>query len=137
MNESDVERVMAYPRTMICTDSSVAGNNSVYHPRLRASFPRAIGVYCRERGVVPLVEMIRKITSLPADVYGLRSKGIIREGYDADICIFDYEKIIDKATYAEPSNRCEGLCYVIISGEIACVDAVYTGAGTGRAIRRN
>ena len=49
----------------------------------------------------------------------------------------DYEKIIDKATYAEPSNRCEGLCYVIISGEIACVDAVYTGAGTGRAIRRN
>ncbi len=137
MNESDVERVMAYPRTMICTDSSVAGNNSVYHPRLRASFPRAIGEYCRERGVVPLVEMIRKITSLPADVYGLEGKGIIREGYDADICIFDFEKIIDKATYAEPANRCEGLDYVIISGEIACAHAVYIGAASGKAIRRN
>lgn len=136
MNESDVERVMAYPRSMICTDSSVAGNNSVYHPRLRASFPRAIGEYCRERGVVPLVEMIRKITSLPADVYGLEGKSIIREGYDADICIFDFDKIIDKATYAEPTKGCEGLNYVIISGEIACVDAVYTGAGSGKAIRR-
>ncbi|MBQ2715505.1 MAG: D-aminoacylase [Clostridia bacterium] len=136
MNESDVERVMAYPRSMICTDSSVARNNSVYHPRLRASFPRAIGEYCRNRGVVPLAEMIRKITSLPAHVYGLEGKGIIREGYDADICIFDSDKIIDKATYEEPTNRCEGLSYVIISGEIASVDAVYTGSGSGRAIRR-
>lgn len=136
MNESDVERVMAYPRSMICTDSSVARNNSVYHPRLRASFPRAIGEYCRNRGVVPLVEMIRKITSLPANVYGLEGKGIIREGYDADICIFDFDKIIDKATYAEPTNKCEGLGYVIISGEIACAHAVYTGSGSGKAIRR-
>ena len=137
MNESDVERVMRYPRSMICTDSSVAGKNAMFHPRLRASFPRAIGTYCRERGVVPLVEMIRKITSQPAAVYGLEGKGIIREGYDADICIFDFDKIIDKATYAEPTKGCEGLNYVIIAGKIACVDAVYTGAGTGKAIRRN
>ena len=136
MNESDVERVMAYPRSMICTDSSVAGKNAMYHPRLRASFPRALGVYCRERGVVTLPEMIRKMTSQPAYVYGLEGKGIIREGYDADICIFDFDKIIDKATYAEPTKRCEGLDYVIIAGEIACVDAVYTGVGSGKAIRR-
>ena len=80
--------------------------------------------------------MIRKITSQPAAVYGLEGKGIIREGYDADICIFDYEKIIDRATYSEPTKKCEGLYYVIISGEIACIDAVYVGAGSGKAIRR-
>jgi N-acyl-D-amino-acid deacylase len=136
MNECDVERVMKYPRSMICTDSSVACKNTVYHPRLRASFPRAIGEYCRERGVLPLPEMIRKITSQPAHVYGLEGKGIIREGYDADICIFDFDKIIDKATYSEPTSKCEGLDYVIISGEIACVDAVYTGVGSAKAIRR-
>jgi N-acyl-D-amino-acid deacylase len=136
MNESDVERVMAYPRSMICTDSSVAGNNSVYHPRLRASFPRAIGEYCRERGVVPLVEMIRKITSLPADVYGLEGKGIIREGYDADICIFDAEKIIDNATYNEPWHRADGLNRVIVDGQIAAENAVATGACGGKVLIR-
>ena len=136
MNEEDVERVIAYPRSMICTDSSVARNNTVYHPRLRAAFPRAISKYCRERGVVSLVEMIRKITSLPASVYGFEGKGIIKEGYDADICIFDFEKLTDCATFTQPTLKAEGLNYVIIGGTIACVDAVYTEAGSGKAIRR-
>ncbi len=136
MNEADVERVIAYPRAMICTDSSVTKKNTVYHPRLRAAFPRAISRYCRERGVVSLVEMIRKITSLPASVYDLKNKGIIKVGYDADICIFDFEKLVDCATFEQPTLKAEGLDYVIIGGKIACVDAVYTDAGSGKAIRR-
>jgi N-acyl-D-amino-acid deacylase len=136
MNESDVERVIAYPRAMICTDSSVARNATIYHPRLRAAFPRAIGEYCRKRGVVSLPEMIRKITSLPASVYGFDGKGLIREGYDADICIFDSEKLIDRATFTEPTHKAEGLNYVIIAGKVACEDAVYIGAASGKAIRR-
>jgi N-acyl-D-amino-acid deacylase len=136
MNEADVERVIAYPRAMICTDSSVTKNNTVYHPRLRAAFPRAISRYCRERGVVSLVEMIRKITSLPASVYDLKNKGIIKVGYDADICIFDFEKLVDCATFEQPTLKAEGLDYVIIGGKIACVDAVYTDVGSGKAIRR-
>ena len=74
---------------MICTDSGVAGAASIYHPRLRGSFPRAIARYSREMNVVSLPEMIRKMTSLPAHVYGLKTKGLVKEGMDADIIVFD------------------------------------------------
>ena len=127
MNEDDVATVMAHPRAMICTDSSVAKNATCYHPRLRASFPRAIRRFVRELGVVSLPEMIRKMTSLPAYVYNLEGKGEIKPGYDADICIFDYEKITDRADYATPGLRAEGLNYVIAGGKIIAKDAVYTG----------
>ena len=112
---------------MICTDSSVAKNAAAYHPRLRASFPRAIRRFVRELGVVSLPEMIRKMTSLPAYVYNLEGKGEIKLGYDADICIFDYEKLTDRADYATPGLRAEGLNYVIAGGKIIAKDAIYTG----------
>ena len=136
MCEEDVERVIAHPRSMICTDSSVAKGSSKYHPRLRAAFPRAIAKYVRERGVVTLPEMIRKMTSLPAHVYGLQGKGLIKEGYDADLCIFDYERLQDKATFVDPSLRSEGLNYVIISGKVVCRDAVYNGTRAGKVIKK-
>ena len=136
MDEADVEYVMAWERTMICTDSSVAGNNQFYHPRLRGSFPRVLGRYVRERKVVGLPEMIRKMTSLPAQVYDLQGKGYIREGFDADICIFDPETIVDRATYTEPTHRAEGLHYVIVGGEIAAENAVATGKTAGKLLRR-
>ena len=136
MDEADVEHVMAWERTMICTDSSVAGNNQFYHPRLRGSFPRVLGRYVRERKVVSLPEMIRKMTSLPAAVYGLEGKGFVREGYDADLCVFDPETIIDKATYIEPNHRAEGLRYVIVGGEVAAENAVSTGVTKGKVLLR-
>jgi len=136
MCEEDIETVMKYERAMICTDSSVAKNNKVYHPRLRATFPRVLGRYVRERKVVTLPEMIRKITSMPASVYGLNSKGLIREGFDADICIFDSEKIIDKAEFTACHKRCEGLNYVILNGETVAENAVFNGKKMGRFIFR-
>ena len=136
MCEEDVETVMAYPRAMICTDSGVARDMKVYHPRLRGTFPRALGRYVRERGVVSLPEMIRKMTSMPAAVYELSGKGLIREGYDADICIFDADKIIDHAEYTDCHKRAEGLNYVILGGEVVVVDAVYNGKRMGKVILR-
>ncbi len=133
--EQDIERVIAYPRTMICTDSGVAGDNKVYHPRLRASFPRALAKYVRERGVVTLPEMIRKITAMPAAVYGLASKGILREGMDADICVFDPEKIQDHATFADCRARATGLAYVLVGGEVVVRDAASNGKRVGRVLR--
>ncbi len=127
MCEEDVEAVMKHPRAMICSDSAVAANSCVYHPRLRASFPRALGRYARERGVVTLAEMIRKMTSLPASVYGLKTKGKIAEGMDADICIFDAERIIDKADFVNFSENNEGIKYVIIAGKIVLRDGIYNG----------
>ena len=136
MCEDDVEAVIKHPRAMICTDSSVAKGNAAYHPRQRGSFPRALGRYVRKKGVVPLAEMIRKCTSMPASVYGLKSKGLLKEGYDADICIFNAERIIDRADYSDSTKRCEGLDYVILGGEAVAKNAVYTGLKKGGFIKK-
>lgn len=137
MCEEDVETVIAHPRVMICTDSGVAPNTSSYHPRLRASFPRALARYVRERGVTTLPEMIRKMTAMPAAVYGFKSKGLLREGFDADICIFDPDIIADRAEYTNPHLRAEGLDYVIVGGKIAAVNAVATGELGGTMLYRD
>lgn len=137
MCEEDIETVISHPRAMICTDSGVAGNSKTYHPRLRGSFPRVLGRYVRERKVVPLPEMIRKMTSLPAAVYELKGKGLIQEGMDADICIFDSERIKDNADYNACGKRAEGLNYVIINGEIVAENAVHNGKRPSRVILKN
>ncbi len=136
MCETDVEHVMSWERAMIGTDSSVVKNTPYYHPRLRGTFPRVLGRYVRERSVVPLPEMIRKMTSLPAFVYGLSGKGYVREGYDADLCIFDPDTIIDQASFTDPSQRAKGLNWVIVAGKIAAENAVYTGERNGMVLLR-
>ena len=134
MCEDDVETVLRHPRAMICTDSGVARHLTVYHPRLRGTFPRVLGRYVRERGVTTLQEMIRKMTAMPAMVYGLKGKGLLVEGFDADICIFDADTIIDRAEYVDCTKRAEGLNYVLVGGEIVAENAVYTGALPGKML---
>lgn len=136
MCEEDIETVLAHPRAMIGTDAGVAGVQKVYHPRLRGTFPRVLGRYVRERGVTTLPEMVRKMTSMPAAVYGLKRKGLLWEGFDGDICIFDPDRIIDRAEYTDCGKRAEGLNYVILGGEIVVEDAVYNGKRNGRVILR-
>jgi N-acyl-D-amino-acid deacylase len=136
MCEDDVMTVIKHPRAMVCTDSSVAKNSKVYHPRLRGTFPRAIRKYAREEKILSLAELIRKMTSLPAHVYGLKTKGLIAEGYDADLCIFDFDKLTDKADYTNCEARAEGLCYVICGGEIIAENAICTGKTPGKLLRR-
>ena len=138
MGDEDVETVIAHPRLMICTDSGVTvPATTMYHPRLRGSFPRALGRYVREKGVVSLPEMIRKMTAMPAAVYGFQTKGLLREGLDADICIFDPETIIDRAEFTNPHLHAEGLDYVIVGGKIAAENAVATGELGGTMLYRN
>ena len=127
MCEEDVERVLSYERSMICTDSAAACGSTSYHPRLRASFVRALSRYVRERGTLTLPEMIRKMTSLPAQVYGLREKGILAPGYDADLCIFDAARIRDCADFTHCTDKNEGLSYVLVGGEIVVTDGVHNG----------
>ena len=138
MCEEDVETVISHPRVMICTDSGVTtAASTMYHPRLRGSFPRALGRYVREKGVVSLPEMIRKMTAMPCAVYGLKSKGLVWEGFDADLCIFDPNTIIDRANFTNPHLHAEGLDYVIVGGKIAAVNAVATGEKGGRFLYRD
>jgi len=137
MCEEDVETVISHPRTMICTDSGVDIKGGNHHPRVKGSFPRALARYVREKGVVSLPEMIRKMTAMPAAVYGLKSKGLVWEGFDADLCIFDPNTIKDHADFRDPTQRCEGLYYVIVGGKIAAINAVATGELGGRMLYRN
>lgn len=136
MCEEDVEYVISHPRAMPCTDSASAGNSTHYHPRLRASFPRMLGRYVRERAVVPLPEMIRKMTSLPAHVYGLAGKGTIAEGMDADLCIFNADTIVDQADFKNFSLPNQGLEYVIVDGKIVVENGKYNGTRAAKVIRR-
>lgn len=136
MREEDVERVLSWERSMVCTDSGVAGSRTFYHPRLRGSFPRVLGRYVRERNVTSLPEMIRKMTSLPAYVYGLEGKGYLRVGMDADICVFDPATILDHADYMEPTLGAEGLKWVIVNGQIAAENAQATGVAAGKVLLR-
>ena len=136
MSPEDVAYVIAHPRAMICTDASVAGHTEHYHPRLRAAFPRALGRYAGETGVVSVPEMIRKMTSMPAHVYGLDTKGRIAEGMNADLCIFDSKTICDRATYQHCSLNNEGLAYVIIDGKIVLEQGIYNGIRAGKVFRR-
>lgn len=136
MCEEDVATVVGHPRAMIGTDGVGYGKGKIFHPRAVASFPRVLGKYVREEKVTTLPEMIRKITSMPAEVYGLKTKGVIKEGYDADICVFDADKIIDKVDYINCEEKAEGLNYVIVGGEIAVKDATATGIRAGRILRR-
>jgi len=135
--EPDVAQVLAHPSVMACTDAGVIGPNTVgYHPRLRGSFPKILGRFVRELQVTSLPEMVRKMTSLPAQVYGFTTKGLLKEGMDADICVFDPDKIMDRADYTDPSGHAEGLSYVIVGGKVAAINAVATGELGGKVMYR-
>ena len=137
MCEEDVEEVMAYPRTMIGTDGLWYPDTFGAHPRAFASFPRVLGHYVRERKVVSFEEAIRKMTSMPAALYGLTGKGLIRAGYDADLCLLDPDTIIDAANYKDWNARCPGLKYVFVAGEPVVTDSVHDGRLLGKALLRS
>ena len=136
MSEDDLKRVMQYRRTMVGTDGMWYPGCGGCHPRSIGTFPRVLGRYVREKQYITLPEAIRRMTSLPAQVYGLKDKGLIVKGYDADMVLFDADKIIDRADYGAFRTRCEGLNYVIVGGKTAAENAVFTGAKAGRIIRR-
>ena len=134
ISEDDIRTVLKHPRAMVCTDSGVAAGKDTYHPRLRGSFPRVLGRFVRQDQVTSLPEMIRKITSLPAMVYGLPTKGRIAEGMDADLCIFDAETILDGSDFTHCSDANLGLAYVLIAGKVVLEDNVYNGTRAASVI---
>ncbi len=131
MSEEDVRTVMQSPLQMVCTDGIVLGKP---HPRAYGSFPRVLGRYARE-GVISLEEAVRKMTSLPAQAFGLHDRGLLRPGMCADITIFDPNTIIDKATYKDPIQFPEGIEYVIVNGTVTVYKGEHTGIRGGRVLR--
>ncbi|NLY85872.1 MAG: amidohydrolase family protein, partial [Tissierellia bacterium] len=111
-------------------------NRGQGHPRAAGTFPRVIGKYVRDEGKLDLLDQLKKMTKLPAKRLKLENKGELREGMDADIVIFDYDKIIDCATFQNPTEKPKGIEYVIINGKIALEKGSVLNNRLGRAIRR-
>jgi N-acyl-D-aspartate/D-glutamate deacylase len=97
--------------------------------------PRVLGEYVRARGIIPLEEAIRRMTSLPCDRFGLAARGRIAEGNWADLVLFDPATVRDLATYKDPKQEPVGIKMVVVNGAVAYEDGRHTGAGAGRMLR--
>ena len=137
MREADVSYLMSDPLCMFGSDALYVPGLNMTHPRSIGTFPCILRRAVREERSISLAEAVRKLTSLPAEVYGLRGKGLIRPGMDADLVLFDAERITDHATYAEPLLPNEGICRVYVDGVCAVRDDQYTGAMVGTLLRRS
>lgn len=135
MDEADVRRIMAAPFTMIGSDGMPPFGDARVHPRFYGTFPRVLGRYVRERDVLTLEDAIRKMTSLPAQTYGLRGKGLLRPGFDADLVVFDPDRIMDGATFDQPARSPEGIDYVLVGGQVAASGGRCTDQRNGRVLR--
>jgi N-acyl-D-aspartate/D-glutamate deacylase len=106
------------------------------HPRNFGTFPRVLGVYVRERGLLRLEDAVRKMTSLNAAKLGLTDRGLLRPGMAADVTAFAPDRVIDRSTYTDPFHYGEGIEYVAVNGTLVLDAGKPTGAKPGRALRR-
>lgn len=132
MSDEDVERIMKHSSTSIGSDG-IPGRGKV-HPRLFGAFPRLLGLYAREKRLFPLEEAVHRMTSLPAGTLGLKDRGLIKEGYKADIVIFNPDTVKDTATYSEPRRHPEGISHIFVNGRPVIIDGILGGERPGRVL---
>jgi len=137
MSEPDIEAIMKAPFTMASSDGGLPTPGiGQPHPRDYGAFARRLAVYVRERKVVPLEFAIRSMTSLPATVFGLTDRGVLRPGAFADVIVFDPARVRDTATYAKPQTMAEGVSDVLVNGVPVMLDGAFTDAAPGRVLRK-
>lgn len=134
MDEGDVRMVMAHPSTMIGTDGLDRGSKP--HPRAWGTYPRILGGYVREEGIISLADAIWRMTGFPAKKFALKDRGVLRAGAFADIVLFDPERVMDRATFEDPRRGPEGMPHVLVNGQFVVRDGAHTHARSGRALRR-
>jgi len=135
MDEADVRMVMAHPTTMIGSDGLPAVGGKP-HPRLYGTFPRVIGHYARDVGVLSMAEAVHRMTGLPAAKFGLTDRGVVAAGAFADLVLFRADTIVDTATYDDPRRYPLGVVSVWVNGEEVVHDGKLTGARPGHGLRR-
>ncbi len=135
MDEGDVRMVMAHPSTMIGTDGLDRGSKP--HPRAWGTYPRILGKYVRDEGILSLEDAIWRMTGFPAKKFSLTDRGALKPGAFADIVLFDPATVIDRATFEDPRNGPDGMPHVIVNGRFVIRDGKHTHARAGRALRRN
>lgn len=134
MHEDDVRTVLAHPMTAIGSDGLPPGTGGRPHPRTFATFPRVLGRYVRESGLLTLEEAIRRATSLPARIFGLRDRGRIERGAAADLVTFDPSTILDHATYDDPVAPATGMDLVVQDGQVVVRNGAWQGVRRGRRL---
>ena len=136
MNEDDARAFLIHPYTMFASDSSVRIlNKGVPHPRGYGNAARFLGHYTRDQKQLKLEEAVRKLTSLPANTFKLKGRGMLKVGYAADVVIFDPKEVRDNATFKRPHAYSTGFKYVIVNGRIVVENDRHNGAGPGQIIR--
>ncbi len=135
MDEADVENIMKYPFTMIASDSGIREFGvGIPHPRGYGTNAQVLGKYVRERNVIRLEDAIRRMTSLPAQKFGFKNRGLLREGMAADIVIFDPQTVNDESTYEKPHAYSKGFQYVIVNGKITVNNYKHTKVRNGMVL---
>lgn len=137
MGEQDVRTVMKLPWVSIASDGSAINLDApgVPHPRNYATNARVLGYYVRETKVLTLAEAVRKMTSLPAAILGLRDRGLIKTGYAADIAVVDPARVAETNSFERPKSYAAGVPYVIVNGTLVIDKGQHTGARPGKALR--
>ena len=123
MSEDDVKYIMQYPFNMFASDASIrAFNSGVPHPRGYGTNARVLGKYVREEKVITLEEAVRRMTSLPAQRFHFTNRGLLREGFAADIVVFNAATVSDLSTFEKPHQYSTGFKYVLVNGVIELED---------------
>ena len=130
MNEKDVRRFMKEKFVTTCSDGSTG------HPRKYGTFTRKLREYVYTQKLVSLPFAVRNSSALTAEIFRIPERGLIREGYFADVIVFDPQTVSDRATYEQPELLAEGMRYVIVNGRVAVENGTYTGVFAGRALRK-
>ncbi len=134
ISEDDMRRILAHPATMIGSDGLPCDPRP--HPRLWGTFPRVLGHYARQQKLFSLEQAVHKMTAMPAQRLGLERRGLLREGYFADLVLFDPQRILDRATFTDPVQRSEGVAGVWVNGVLSCTPEYPATGRSGRFLHR-
>jgi N-acyl-D-amino-acid deacylase len=141
MKEENLKRILAHPLVGVGTDGAAVAPYGLLgrgkpHPRHYGTFPRVLGKYIREEKIVPMPEMLKKMTSLPAQKFGFEKRGAILNEYYADIVIFDPDKVVDRATWTDPHQYPLGIEYVLVNGAVVIQRGEHSGSLPGKVLRK-
>jgi len=134
MNEDDVKYIMKYPFNMAGADAGIATGKGMPHPRTYGTNARILGKYVREEKVISLEEAIRRMTSLPAQKFQLKDRGLLKEGYAADIVIFNENEVRDNATFENPNQFSSGFMFVLVNGQLVVENGKHNGVRSGAVL---
>ena len=136
MSDEDVKRIMQYPFNMFASDASIRiYNQGAPHPRGYGTNARVLGKYVREEKVISLEEAVRRMSSLPAQKFGLKDRGLLKEGFAADIVIFDEKEVIDMSTYEKPHAYSKGFHFILVNGVVTVENGQHLQSRGGQSLK--